>query len=375
VQRWIGRPEPLDEGPARLGIAVVLSGAALGLFRQEAAPGLAASAAGALLVVATLWVGYHWIGLRGVGRLWPGAAVGMATGLLLFCLSPPGLPVALSFSLAVLAVLVEGAFRGLRVPLAIGGVLIAWPLAWLWHAHSGMGYVSPFVLRPQPEPIGLWSNFQLELDPLRLYTGNVAGPLGATSFGLAMIGFTVLAYLRRASWLFLLAFFLPIAAAMAGAGQSLPVYLISGPAVVFAGLIAADTLKLPPAASWKVGAGLGCGVLSALLLLRGGGSDSYGAGILLVLLLVALFQLFGLAGSPALIRGERDQPRPHVAQARAPSQLGALVAFAPLGLLLVWRDRSLPRAQRQILTGLGLLLYVAAVGGGLLWLWALRLPN
>jgi len=128
LSRLRKRPQTEDDAlphlAATAGGPVTAGQASLG--RQEAAPGLAASTAGALLMVATLWVGYHWIGLRGFGRLWPGAAVGMATGLLTFCLSPPGLPVALSFSLAVVAVLVEGAFRGLRVPLAIGGVMIAW---------------------------------------------------------------------------------------------------------------------------------------------------------------------------------------------------------------------------------------------------------
>jgi hypothetical protein len=374
VDRWIGHPDAVEQGPVRLAIAVVLSGAALGFFRQQAGPGLAAAAAGSSLVVATVWVFYHRVGLRWVGRLSPGAALGLATGLLVFCLCPPGLPAGLVFTLAVAAVLVEGAIRGLRVPLAVGGVMIAWPVAWLWHIQSGMGYIGPFVLRSQLEPIALWSKFQLELDPLRLYTGNVAGPLGATSFGLAMIGFTLLAYVRKASWLFLLAFFVPIAAAMVGAGQSLPVYLISGPALVFAGLVAADTTKLPPAASWRVGAGAAGGLLSALLLLRGGGSESYGAGILAVLLLVSLFQLFGLAGSPAVIRGERDHPKAQPSQSVAPGQLAALVLFAPLGLLMVWRDKTLPRSQRQILAGLGLLLFLGAVVGALLWLWALRLP-
>jgi hypothetical protein len=374
MERWIGNPDLVEDGPVRLGIALVLSGAAVALFRKEAAPGLAASAGGAFLVVATVGLLYRRVGLRWFGRFWPGAARGMATGLMLFCLCPPGLPVELIFSLAVVAVLLEGALGALRVPLAVGGVMIAWPVAWLWHAHLGTGFIGPFTLRAQLEPIALWSRFQLELDPLRLYTGNVAGPLGATSFGLALIGFTFLAYVRKSSWLFLLAFFVPIAAAMAGAGQSLPVYLISGPGLVFAGLIAADTRKLPRARSWKLGAGVAGGLLSAFLLLHGGGWESYGAGILVVLLLVSLFQLFGLAGSPAVIRGERDLQKPQAAPTSAPGQLATLVLFTPLGLLLVWRDSSLPRSQRHILAGLGLLLYLVAVGGALLWLWALRLP-
>ena len=54
-----------------------------------------------------------------------------------------------------------------------------------------------------------------------------------------MIGFVILAYIRSASWAFLLAFLAPIAVAMAVTRQSLPTYLINGAAVVFAGVVAA----------------------------------------------------------------------------------------------------------------------------------------
>jgi hypothetical protein len=374
VQAWIQRPEALDDGWVRLGVALSLCAAAVTFFRQAAVPGLAASALGAAVMVTILYVTYHYIGIRTIGPLWPGASRGLAVGLLLFCLCPPGLPPWLMFSLAALAVLVEGALSGLPVPLALSGVLILWPLAWLWHVHSGLGYVGPFQLRPQFDPTAIWTRFQLEVDPLRLYTGNVAGPLGATSFGLSMIGFVLLAYIRKVSWAFLLVFFCPIAVAMAVTRQSLPTYLISGAAVVFAGLVAAETRKLPPAIWWKVGAGLGAGLLSALLLLRGAGYEAYGAGVLGALLVVSLFQLFGLAGSPAVIAGEQVKAGQEVPARVRPGRLAALVVLAPAGLALVWRDEALPRTQRQVLAGLGVVLYLAAIGGALLWLWLLRLP-
>jgi hypothetical protein len=369
------QPETVNDGPVRLGIAVVLSGAAVLFFRQEALQFLVASALGALLVLGALYVGYHLIGLRQAGRLWPGFSRGLATGLLFFCLCPPGLPLPLVVALAALAVLVEGWLLGLMVPLAISGVMVAWPLAWLWHVHAGGGYLSPFQLRPQLEPIALWTKFQLELDSVRLYTGNVAGSLGSTSFGLAMLGFLILAFLRRASWLFLLAFYVPIAAVIALTRNSLPVYLISGTAVVFAGLVAAEVRRLPLRTRWRLGAGGAAGLLTAALLLRGGGSESYGEGIIAVALLVSLLQLFGLAGSPAVISeahpaGGKSEPPGQTSAA----QLAALVVFPPAGLLMVWRDESLPPSQRKILSGLGLLLYILVLGGALLWLWALRLP-
>jgi hypothetical protein len=374
VQAWTQSPEAVDDGLVRLAVALGLCGAAVGFFRQDAAPGVAAAALGAGVMLAVLYVSYHFIGIRRMGPLWPGLARGLAVGLLLFCLCPPGLPTWLLFALAALAVLLEGALGGLAMPLALSGLLVVWPMAWLWHVFSGLGYVGPFQLRPQIDPIALWTKFQLELDPLRLYTGNVAGPLGATSFGLAMIGFVLLAYIRKASWAFLMLFFAPIAVAMAITRQSLPTYLINGAAVVFAGVVAAETRKLPPAIWWKGGAGLLAGTLSAVLLLRGAGYEAYGAGVLGVLLLVSLFQLFGLAGSPAVIPGGKEKAGHEVAARVRPGRLTALVVFPPAGLALVWRDQALPRAQRQILAGLGLLLYLAAVSAAVLWLWVLRLP-
>jgi hypothetical protein len=258
--------------------------------------------------------------------------------------------------------------------VALSGLLVVWPAAWFWHLHTGVGYVGPFQLRPMLDPIALWTKFQLEIDPLRLYTGNVAGPLGATSMGLAMIGFVVLAYVKKASWAFLVSFFVPIALAVAATRQSLSTYLVSGAAVVFAGLVAAETRKLPPTIWWKIGAGLAAGLLSAALLLRGAGYEAYGAGVLVALMLVSLFQLFGLTGSPAVIPEDWGKAGEVVTARARPGRLAALVVFAPAGAALVWRDQGLPRAQRQILAALGILLYLAAVAGALLWLWVLRLP-
>lgn len=374
MQAWIEHPEAVDDGLVRLGVALALSAVAVGFFRQDALPQLAAAALGAGFMLAILYVSYHFVGVRRTGPLWPGAARGLAVGLLLFCVCPPGLPPGLLFGLAVLAVLLEGALSALPVPVALSGLLLVWPVAWLWHVHSGLGYVAPFQLRPQLDPIALWIRFQLELDPLRLYAGNVAGPLGATSFGLAMIGFVILAHARKASWAFLLACFAPIAAAIAASRQSLPTYLISGATVVFAGLVAADTRKLPPAVWWKVGGGLAAGLLSAGLLLRGAGYEAYGAGVLGALLVVSFLQLFGLTGSPAIIPEEWGRPGQEITPHVRPGRLAALVVFAPAGLALVWRDEALPRAQRQILAGLGVVLYLAAIGGAVVWLWLLRLP-
>lgn len=371
----ISQPGAANDGPVRLVVAAMLSAAAVLFFRQEAIARLVASVAGGLLVLLVLYVGYHRIGLRPTGRLWPGFSRGLAAALLLFCLCPPGVPPLLMLALAALAVLVDGAQRGLAVPLAISGVMVAWPLAWLWHVHAGGDFLAPFQLRSQLDPITLWSRFQLELDPARLYAGNVAGPLGATSFGLVGIGFLALAFLRRASWAFAAAFYAPIAIVMTLTHNSLPVYLVNGSALLWVGIVAGETRRLPPSSIWRAAAGAVSGGLGAYLLLRGGGPESYGFAVLGGALLLSLFQLFGLSGSPAVISAAHpERARAAPAGSASVAQLAAMVIFAPLGLLLVWRDQSLPPSQRRLLGILGLLLYAVVLSGALVWFWDLRLP-
>src|SRR5258708_28067344 len=326
----ISQPDAANDGPVRLAVAAVLSGAAVLFFRQEALPELAASIVGALAIVLGLYLGYHRIGLRPTGRLWPGFSRGLATALLLFCLCPPGLPPTLMVVLAAPAVLVDGALRGLVVPLAVSGVMVAWVLAWLWHVQAGADFLAPFQLRSQLDPIRLWARFQLELDPVPLYARNVPGPLGATSFGLVGIGFLVLAFLRRASWAFAAAFYAPIAMVMVVTHNSLPVYLINGGALLWAGIVAGETRRLPPSRVWRARAGAAARCLGAYLLLRGGGPESYGFAVTGGALLLSLFQVFGLSGSPAMLSAAPpDIEKAAATGAASLPQLAAMIVFAP----------------------------------------------
>src|SRR5258708_34880730 len=116
--RLISHPVSTSDGPVGLAVAAALSGAAVLFFRQQAVPELVATIVGALAIVLGLYLGYHRIGLRPTGRLWPGFSRGLATALLLFCLCPPGLPPTLMLVLPALAVLVVGAPPRLAVPRA-----------------------------------------------------------------------------------------------------------------------------------------------------------------------------------------------------------------------------------------------------------------
>ena len=380
VSKALGNADAIDDSRLRLGVAVALSLAGLYFFRMAAVATIAAALAGGLVVLAALYVGLHYVGLRVFSRMWPGAARGLATALLFACVCPPGLPPVLLGALGAGAVLVEGAQRRLVPPLALGGVLLAWAIAWLWWARAGLPLLAPFSLRTLDEPIVLWTRFQLVVDPLRLYAGNVAGPIGATSLGLASLGVLVLGYRRRVSWLYVAGFYLPPLAALLATRRPITVYLLCGEALVLAAIVAADTGRLPQPPLWRLGAGVLAGAVSAVLLLLGFGAIGFGIGVLASAGLVSIVQLVANASpQPAPSHEPGRAPGRPSASAMggsfSPVQLALLVVLPPVGLFRLWRNKSVADSQGITLVALGSLLWVAALAGSLTWLWLLRLPT
>jgi hypothetical protein len=115
-------------------------------------------------------------------------------------------------------------------------------------------YVNPANGAPFGDPIATWYRFfspaSAPIDPIRLYVGNVPGPVFATSLLAVAVGVAWLAYARRVSLVVLVAFF---------AGASLAIYtfrwdplfqLDSGPTWFVAGLLLADRRLLPD--SWSI---------------------------------------------------------------------------------------------------------------------------
>ncbi|MHB8509057.1 MAG: RnfABCDGE type electron transport complex subunit D [Candidatus Dormibacteria bacterium] len=378
------QPEAIDESRLRLAVVTLFAVGAVVFFRGEALRTGLVSLLTAAILLATLWACFHRLGWRPAGDLWPGTARGLTTALLVMCVSPPGLPWMLAVVMTAVAILLEGRLRRLSVPLALSGVMVAWVIGWAWHAHSGLGYVRPFDLRALDEPLVLLSRAQVELDPVRLYAGNVPGLLGATSFGLLLGGFTILAYCRRSSWTYLGGFALPIAVVALATRESLPVHLLAGPLVLFAGILGAESRRLPLARQWRLGAGLGGGVVAAVLQARGVGIESFGAGVLLAAGVLSLLQAFGMAGSPGIVSPHPSAAPTAISDSREEgargnlplgAELAALVLFLPLGLALVAGDGGLSPREKKSLVAVGGGLYAAAAVGALAWVYALRLPN
>lgn len=136
-------------------------------------------------------------------------------------------------------------------------------------------YVNPADGKPFGDPIATWYRFfspaATPIDPIRLYVGNVPGPVFATSLLAVAIAIAWLAYARRLSLVVLGAFLF---------GAIVPIYMFhwdplfqldSGPTWFVAGLLLADRRLLPD--SWAVRLTLG---FAAGLFAVGLRRDGYG---------------------------------------------------------------------------------------------------
>jgi hypothetical protein len=162
-----------------------------------------------------------------------------------------GATLAWAATVAVLAAALELG-RSRFVPgarLQVG--LVAYAVVVLVSAGGPAVYVSPDGT-PVPEPIRLWLQLygggQAPIDPVRLYVGNVAGPVFATSMLAVAVGAAWLWYSRRLSLLVVLTFLagatVPIVLQRWSAGYQLD----SGPLWFAAALVLADRRTLPASA-------------------------------------------------------------------------------------------------------------------------------
>lgn len=151
-------------------------------------------------------------------------------------------------------------------------------------------YINPASDKSFSEPIETWYRFfsaaSSPVDPMRLYVGNVPGPVFATSLLAVAIGVAWLAYARRVSLVVLVTFLAGAAGAIYTFHWDFLFHLDSGPTWFVAGLLLADRRLLPD--SWVVRPVLGfAGGLFAVGLRR------YGYGI------EAVF--YTIAGAQALM--------------------------------------------------------------------------
>lgn len=143
--------------------------------------------------------------------------------------------------------------------------LVTYAVLFLFSRGALAVYLAPHSATVMPEPIRLWLQYyggpQAPIDPVRLYVGNVAGPIFATSALAVLIAGAWLWYAKRLSLLLLSTFALGAWGSLNLMGWSTLYHLDSGPLWFAAGLVLADRRLLPPSAPVRALLGLAAGVI------------------------------------------------------------------------------------------------------------------
>lgn len=236
-------PDDLVTGLALLPAVV----AGLVIFKVPAAQMLAAAlAAGSVGVLFGYWF------LRRQTRATPFSP--LISAVFAVALVGAGAGAAVAAEVAVVAVVLELMRVRYMPAIRAQAGLLAYAGFALVTRGLPFSYVNPANGAVFTEPIATWLRFfgpsSAPVDPIRLYVGNVPGPVFATSLLAVAVGIAWLAYARRVSLVVLIAF-------LAGAGLAIytfrwdPLFqLDSGPTWFVAGLLLADRRLLPD--SWAI---------------------------------------------------------------------------------------------------------------------------
>jgi hypothetical protein len=200
--------------------------------------------------------------------IWRGRAPHPGANLLLapvfgIALIGAGAGLLISIEIAVLAVVLEVLRTRYMPVIRAQAGLIAFAVIALATRGAPLTYFDPNGGTNQLDPIDTWYTLFFQsstwtVDAIRLYVGNVPGPVFATSVLAVAIGVAWLAYARRVSLVVLAAFLVGSFVAINTFKWDVLFQLDSGPTWFVVGLILADRRLLPE--SWAVRPVLGFAV-------------------------------------------------------------------------------------------------------------------
>jgi Na+-transporting NADH:ubiquinone oxidoreductase subunit NqrB len=227
-----------------------------------------------------------------------------------------GAGLVIAIEIALLAVVAE-LLRARYVPAVRAQTgLLAYAAVALVTRGAAYAYTNPTNGRPFGDPISIWYHYfspaSAPFDSIRLYVGNVPGPVFATSLLAVAVGAAWLAYARRLSLVVLISFL---------AGALLSIYsfhwdyvfqLDSGPTWFVAALLLSDRRLLP--GSWAIRPVLG---FAAGLLAFGLRRNGYGieasfftvAGVQAIMAVLVAILWGGSIGAERLRRNRRLRQR------------------------------------------------------------------
>ncbi len=238
----------------------------------------------------------------------------------------PASPPSLLATIALLAGLLELARAKTLPGLHAQGGLIAFGAVFLASRGAVSGYLNPGGLHPLSEPVRLWAAYgaggTAPIDPVRMYVGNVPGPLFATSLLAVVIGLAWFWYARRLSLVVLLAFAAGSGVMIADQGWNPTFHLDSGPTWFVVGLLLADRAALPDTRPARPLLGLSAGLVAMALRARGLGIESLFLVIAALQLLLATFEgarqvITHRGGVAVWVRGVRNGASVRISRRRS----------------------------------------------------------
>jgi Na+-translocating ferredoxin:NAD+ oxidoreductase RnfD subunit len=215
-----------------------------------------------------------WIGYKATHPL--------VASVLVACFFPPRTPAWVAATMVILFIVIDTIVWPQLQRVMLHPALIVFGILFLIQRQLGFGYVNPFDGRHLDDPLTLWYKLQLVIDPVKLYVGNVPGPLGVTSAGTVLVGVIYLWYTRKISLGLVTGFLCGIAALALVIRSDLGFQLASGPSLFLAGYVAADRRRVLIPEGLTFAFGLAAGMATMILRWYGEGQQAAWQGLLLV---------------------------------------------------------------------------------------------
>ena len=222
-----------------------------------------------------------------------------------------GAGIVIAAEISALAVVLE-VLRARFMPAIRAQVgLLAYAAIGLASRGATRTYIDPNGGTNTLDPIDTWYTLFHQstwaLDPMRLYVGNVAGPVFATSVLAIAIGIAWMAYARRVSLIVLASFVVGALVAIYTLKWDVLFQLNSGPTWFVVGLVLADRRLLPE--SWAVRPVLGfaAGLFGVGLRNNGYGVDALIFGVAIVQALMAVIVVIYWSATIGMERARRNR--------------------------------------------------------------------
>jgi electron transport complex protein RnfD len=215
-----------------------------------------------------------WIGFKATHPL--------VASILVACFFPPRTPAWVAATMVILFIVIDTVIWPQLQRVMLHPALIVFGILFLIQRQLGFGYVNPFDGRHLDDPLTLWYKLQLVIDPIKLYVGNVPGPIGVTSAGAVLVGVTYLWYTRKISLGIVAGFLCGIAALALVIRSDIGFQLASGPSLFLAGYVAADRRRVLIPERFTFAFGLAAGMATMILRWYGEGQQAAWQGLLLV---------------------------------------------------------------------------------------------